>query len=1833
MKNKGERAGIRLRGVRQNNLKNFDIDLPLGKLILITGLSGAGKSSLAFETLHAEGQRRYVETFSTYTRQFLELLDPPQVKSIDPIPASIAIEQGHTVRTSRSSVGTMTELCDFFKVWFCHVSALFDPDTQAPIRDDTPQTIWQEAHKRWPQAEVLVTFRVVKPEALSWRDIGEALLRQGYSRIVASGCVTRIDPLAPVEALSIQVIQDCVTLAPQQQKRFVEAATTALHFGRGDLLLLDTEGSALAPYAQGLRSPATGKRFRPASPALFSFNSPVGACPRCRGFGRMIEIDYGRVIQDPTRSIANGAIKAFQGTVYSESQRDLLTAARRHGVRCDIPWQALTDTERAFVLEGEPDYARGKHRWYGVKRFFNWLETQPYKMHVRVFLSKYRTYTPCPDCGGTRFQPEALNWKWNGYRLPDLYALSISELLEQLRAHVARTGNPQADLAVESMLARLNYLEQVGLGYLTLDRASRTLSGGEVQRVNLTTCIGTSLVDALFVLDEPSIGLHPRDIERLVVILKRLTALGNTVVVVEHDETIIRAADHILELGPEPGKRGGHLTFSGDLDALCQAPDSLTGAYLSYRETLDPPAKRRAVLGLKTIPSSRRKRSRSPPSSPSTCLHFQGVSKHNLDKLSFSLPLHRFVGISGVSGSGKSTLLDAVIYQGCLRHQGRPTTDPAEIQKLDSDVPLSEVALINQSPVSRTVRSNIALFSGIWDDVRKLFATTDGAREREMNSSFFSFNSLSGRCPHCKGLGYEVIEMQFLADTLVTCPECEGQRFRPETLDVQWKGKHVAEILKMEVAEAAAFFHREQRIQTRLQTLLDVGLGYLPLGQPLSTLSGGEAQRLKLVRYLSHFGKRVTPALLLLDEPTTGLHRHDVKSLILVLQRLVDYGHSLVVVEHHIDVLKSADWLIEMGPESGRVGGKIIACGPPETIARTATAPFLRDALRPQFRLSRAKRQPTSAPPSEAARQLCVIGARQHNLKNLSFTLPHGEIAVITGVSGSGKSSLAFDIIFAEGQRRFMEAMSPYACQFVEQMPKPDVDRITGIPPTVAIEQRVTHGTYKSTVATVTEVAHYLRLLYARLGIQHNPKTGQAVKAFDNDQLRTQFEEALRLYPKTYLCAPLVRARKGHHQSLATWAQKNGYQLLRCDGALVFVDAFQPLDRYREHDVEVVIVDYRKSEFLKKHLDTALAVGNGSCFLLHAKGQIWFSNTRTDPVTGESFPELDPKHFSWHSPKGWCPTCKGQGRLDTDLAAYGALCPDCQGERLNPVSRAVKLYFDEGSNPLSLPQLLSLSAQQLIERLQALTLDRRGRVIARDIRIQIKERLCFMEQIGLSYMSLDRPMATLSGGEVQRIRLAAQLSSNLSGALYVLDEPSIGLHAHDIRQLLASLKRLCRRGNSLLVVEHDEDTLRQADRILDIGPGAGRHGGELMANGSLKTLLSHPHSLTGRYLKSGLRHPVRGAYRSLPPPWNPRQRRKSDWLIARGTRLRNLKGDDLYLPLQRLIVVCGVSGSGKSTLVRDLLKPAMTFASQGKCPRLDGHALVKNKVIDAPDLPLDQLMHADRFRSIIEVDQTPIGKTPRSVPATYIGAFDPIRHFFAALPESKMRGYTATTFSFNTGNGRCPSCAGAGRIKLEMNFLPDTYVDCEACNATRYRPEVLDVRFKDKSIAEILALSFSEAIELFGSHKAVHARLELMVETGLGYVTLGQSSPTLSGGEAQRLKLVSELIRGLPTFQGCQHGIASHHCYLLEEPTIGLHLSDCERLIALLHRLIDQGHTVVVIEHHLDLIAEADYVVEIGPGAGEAGGAILYQGTVQGLLQCPQSPTAPFLRRHGLGSS
>ena len=1718
-----------------------------------------------------------------------------------------------------------------------------------------------------------------------------------------------------------------------------------------------------------------------------------------------------------------------------------------------------------------------------------------------------------------------------------------------LFAELRKSASAKDELVIfDEIIPRLSYLCEVGLGYLNLDRQSRTLSGGEAQRINLTQALGSSLVNTLFVLDEPSIGLHPRDVESLVGVLRRLRDAGNTVLVVEHDPAVVAAADRVIVMGPGPGEAGGEIVYNGapgESEELEESEElGVRSVELGESEELGQSEE----LGVRSVECA----GNTPPSTlltlpqlhtpHSTLLTVRGARQNNLKNIDAAFPLNKLVVVTGVSGSGKSTLVNDVLCANARRALGGAVESCGACDRIEGLENISAVELVDQSPIGKTTRSTPASFVGAFDAIRKVFAASPEAALRGFEYRDFSFNTGLGRCPDCEGSGFEMIEMQFLSDVYLKCEKCGGTRYAAEIREVRiplktpGRSASISDVLEMTIESAAAEFADCKAVAKALRPLLDVGLGYLRMGQPVPTLSGGEAQRLKLAGRLAEHARG---ALFVLDEPTTGLHSTDIDALLCVLRRLVDEGGSVVVIEHNLQVMRAADWLLDLGPEGGAAGGEIVAQGAPQDVAargigwtalalgtgdwglgtgdaqgaagadagsagntgstgstanaratracgkasastpsipstpstpsaprgRVATIERVAEASQnthanvttlPHGSLGeralpalRARDMPASSSPQslvpspQSSPQLIQVrGASEHNLRGIDVDLPLGKFTVITGVSGSGKSTLAFDILFASGQRRYLECLNAYARQFAQPQAKPEVLSLANLPPTVAIEQRLSRGGWKSTVATVTEVYNSLRLLYLTLAKQHCPRCGREVEKQTPEQILAQLMERHKGQRVAFL-SRLVSGRKGIYKDLAKKAAKEGVPRLRVDGKWHSTAAFPALAKFKTHDIDIEAGEFeiapQNAKAIFAGIKLALEKGGGSMRVAslgtgdwglgtgkpakntqqqpdgnaaatRARGRAGAStpstpsipsapsartrgkegrarspsaprgsvataervleasqNTRANVATlphgslgersipelrarntpassspqspvpspyfpeyslstaracpdcGISFEEPDPRLFSFNSPVGRCPDCEGYGiellsrsaedtakdtakddnaardgrtKTFTDIAGNdalegaenGNLCPTCGGARLNETARGYKFHGH------GIAALTAMTITDAARYFAALQLTKREQAIASRVVGDIATRLAFLEKVGLGYLALDRAVPTLSGGEGQRIRLAAQLASNLSGVCYILDEPTIGLHPRDTALLLDSLTGLRDKGNTVLVVEHDEQTMRRADHILDMGPGAGVEGGEVVASGTLAEILKSKNSKTAKFLRHPPLHPHSGASRDCAAAPN---------LEIIGATLHNLKNLNVAIPLGRWTVVTGVSGSGKSTLVRDVLYESLKNNSPTGCQELkigtrdwglgNGED-ERNGANPAPDCssgaarrkprrqapptnsaepeaplstPLPQECKAalparsagttapSRARGavstlpraredassiphspfpipqlpsrVIEVDQSPIGRTPRSCPATYIGFMDDIRRLFAALPESKLRGWNASRFSFNVAGGRCPDCEGQGVVKVEMSFLPDVADTCQTCGGGRYNPETLAVKYAGKNIAQVLDMNCREAISCFAQHPRIREALELMDAVGLGYLTLGQPSSTLSGGEAQRIKLVTELAR----CSAINAGRAPATLYILDEPTVGLHGADVENLSKVIHRLIDAGHTVVMVEHNLDMIQEADWLIDLGPEGGSGGGRIVAQGAPSALAKHPpaKSITAKIL--------
>ena len=974
-------AHLVVRGARTHNLKNIDLTLPVGQLIIVTGVSGSGKSSLAFDTIYAEGQRRYVESLSAYARQFLERMEKPDVDRIDGIAPAIAIRQKNSVRNPRSTVGTTTEIHDYMRLLFARVGRTFcrscsrevvretaevvarqlgelpagtrlllgfdlpvvettvatearEVDELAEIAEETESTDARDPAGRAPEA----TSAAGPPAAAVTATI-ESLRKKGFARLLVDGRAAAFDdvnPAALADRSVLRVVVDRVQLDGPgahadngQRQRLTDSIETAYLEGGGAAWAVEVSPEAQAAhsvthrFSERFECRNCGITYEDPQPRLFSFNNPFGACPTCHGFGNIIELDMDLVVPDATKSIAQGAIEPWSKPHYRAQLANLKRAAKKAKVRLDVPWSDLSEEERRFVVDGSPTSSD----YDGIRGFFRWLERKKYKVHVRVFLSRYRGYLTCPDCGGARLRREARDVQVAGRTIDKVSALTVREA-QSFFAELKLTPKEEtiAEKVLKEIRRRLSFLSDVGLDYLTLDRLSSTLSGGEAQRINLATSLGSALVGTLYVLDEPSIGLHSRDNLRLIAILRQLRDQGNTVLVVEHDADMIRVGDHIVDLGLGAGEQGGRVVHSGALDALLHEPRSLTAKYLRQELAIPVPTSRRRGTGQK--------------------VRLLGATEHNLKNVDIAIPLNLLTCVTGVSGSGKSTIVHDVLYAAIKRAKGAWDKRVGTFKKLEGAEFITDVVLVDQAPIGRTPRSNPVTYLKAFDPIRELFAATKDARSRGLTASHFSFNVPGGRCEACQGEGEVRVEMQFLADVFVPCDQCDGKRFKPQVLEVRYRGRSIHQVLDLTVREALTFFSSSPKVLRRLQVLDEIGLGYLRLGQPATTLSGGEAQRIKIAAHLSsHTGERL---LYILDEPTTGLHFDDIAKLLTAFRKLLEAGHTLLVIEHNLDVIKTADYIIDLGPEGGEDGGSVVATGTPEQVAQvdgSYTGRYLRPVL------------------------------------------------------------------------------------------------------------------------------------------------------------------------------------------------------------------------------------------------------------------------------------------------------------------------------------------------------------------------------------------------------------------------------------------------------------------------------------------------------------------------------------------------------------------------------------------------------------------------------------------------------------------------------------------------------------------------------------------------------------------------------------------------------------------------------------------------------------------------------------------------------------------------
>jgi excinuclease ABC subunit A len=1906
---------IILKKVKVNNLKSVDLTLNHNQLIVFTGVSGSGKSSLAFDTIYVEGQRRYIESLPTHARRHLGDLAKPNAELISGISPTIAIEQKTAGRNPRSTVGTMTGIYDFMRVLFARIGIAHCPISGEVVTPQSTSQILQSIRTLPQETRIILLAPYAKNKKGEFKDDFSELARKGYTRVRLDSKIIDLSAEINIDGKvshNIDIVIDRLALRPEDENRLAEGVSQALEVGQGLMIVLNADTHEESFFSQHAYSPQSGLSYQPLEPSDFSFNHPLGMCPSCQGMGIIQEFDLQKVIQSELSiaedccSIASSYQTVRYGNIYDN-------LARLFGFNVKTPWKKLSEEAKSIFLNGtEKKWTRMQFvhpakksrwtefvQWRGVlqeaKERFNQAQSDAYRSNMMALMHE----SVCPACQGQRIRPYPAAVTVGGKRIAKITSMAIDDCLEFfLKLNLTKQEHLIGEELLKEIVQRLRFLTGVGLHYLALDRTAPTLSGGESQRVRLASQIGSGLVGATYVLDEPSIGLHPRDNAKLLQTLKSLRDKGNTVIVVEHDEETILAADTIVDVGPLAGKLGGKIIAEGGIQQLLRSPDSITGAFLSGKQKISIPSRRKWT----------------------SALTIEKATHHNLKNITVEIPLKAFVAVTGVSGSGKSSLISDTLYPALcnhLHHAQLLIGKHVAIRGLDL---IDKVIAIDQTPIGRTPRSNPATFIKLFDEIRNLFSQLPQSVALGYKAGRFSFNVKEGSCPHCSGMGMIKIDMDFMEDEWVLCEYCKGQRFDTNTLSVLYRNKNIYEVLEMTVEEGLEFFSAIPSLYLKLETLLQVGLNYLKLGQPSPTLSGGEAQRIKLAKELSRPSSGNT--LYILDEPTTGLHFYDIKKLIDVLQKLVDKGNSVLVIEHNMDLVKTADWIIDLGPEGGKCGGELVASGIPEKIAKldTPTALALRSYLKPKP-LSIISKPPEKT--IEPMQNIIVEGAAQNNLKGVNALLPRGKITVCTGPSGSGKSSFAFETVYAEGQRRYIESMSAYARQFVKQSPKPKVERIEGLSPAIAIEQKSHAGNPRSTIGTMTEAYDFLRILYAHLGTAYCPETQDEIRTISKDDVLSRLLD-LPQGTKVHILSPIVIKRNEKFDDLKDKLQRQGFLRIRLNGTYYELDQEIPFNKQQRNELFLVVDRLTASPDNQKRLfdaiDQAQALSGGTLVAALESKDLFFNLAFAVPSTGKSYPPITPHTFSFNTETGMCLDCQGLGfQYGADLtrqpqimkmspvAYFRLLCkekitkealqaflqvlkkanieaksplselnPDqlqllfsgpkedfqmqekglsfkwrgfntvlamlakssdpatcqpllplldqntcisCRGARLNPLARNVKI------KQLGIADVCRLSIDEASEFMEGIKPSKKERDFLEETMRQLKHRLHFLRTIGLGYLSLERSAPTLSGGETQRIRLARQLGSGLTGCLYVLDEPTIGLHPHDNERLNLALKQLCSLGNTLLLVEHDPLTIQMADKLIDFGPAAGKSGGAIIAAGSLEEIKANPASLTGAYL-SGLK--------KIPLPKS--RRKPHQFLKLRNANLHNLNQFDVDLPIQAITCITGVSGSGKSTLLSDLIKPAAEAALRGKRGRAKG---VKELVYLGA-----RCEGMNHFDKLLVLDQNPIGHTNRADVSTYVDLLSPLRHFFASLPEAKARGLSPKNFSFNHRKGMCTACWGLGVRNISMQFLPPIKVVCESCRGFRLNPLSLKVIIQPpppiaesrgfgtlkctqpdragynqgKHLGHILQMTVEEALCFLPPIPKAVRILETLISVGLGYLQLGQEIATLSGGEAQRMRLAKELAKRS----------TGSTLYLFDEPTVGLHADDIAKLLSIFQQLVEKGNTVVIIEHNLDVIACADHVIDMGPGSGAKGGKIVVTGTPEEVACDKKSATAPYLREH-----
>ncbi|MFT7620045.1 MAG: excinuclease ABC subunit A [Planctomycetota bacterium] len=1648
---------LRLTSVVEHNLKGFDLELHHDQLVVFTGVSGSGKTSLVFDTIFREGERRMLSNLGSRISRLMNRLGRPQCGEANGVRPAIAIDQNSHVTISSSTVGTLSEIGDELRLLFarfsqrhCHNCQLALPNNNRPNQSIT--------------------------------------------------C-------------------DCGTECP------------------------------------------------PLSRSLFSFNTPLGACPKCDGLGVEEQVDPDSLIADPEKSLREGALVPTTPNgyiVYSQvTPESMEEVCQAHGFSIDIPWCDLSDEQKHVIYWGSDriEVAFGKHslesrmKWSGIKakpremgyyRGILRVITETLKKKRNANILRFVSSHPCQACDGTRLSSEARAPQFHDRNIAELNNLSLDHLkqfLEEPSAVTATAHHTAALKLVARITERIDRLIQLSLGHVTLARRSATLSSGESRRLRLATQLGSGLTGICYIFDEPSAGLHTQERQALVNMLCRLRDQGNSVLIVEHDHHFRSQADHLVEIGPGSGRHGGELIYSGK-----PRPSDKIIPALQFRPT--------------------------PQHSNTTgqFLELRHASKNNLNDLHVKFQTHALNVVTGLSGAGKTSLI-----AGCLAQAAHDRNASSVSQlHLHGAESIKHVLVVDQKPIGRSPRSNPATWCGIFDHIRALFANTEAAQAAGFDKGHFSFNKIGGRCESCEGAGVQTVGLMSMPLLTLTCTQCNGNRFDAETLKIRYDGRSVFDILESTIDEAAEIFVDHKQIIKTLHALQSLGLGYLQLGQPSPTLSGGEAQRLKLAKEMARM--RGPETLIILDEPTNGLHDKNIAVLCLALVKVIESGCTIVAADHDMNLISRANWLIELGPKGGDKGGQLLFAGRPEdllSVEGSPTAMSLKQFMHPDPPIDAIQTLPQKERPAPQATSL--KGVSTNNLKSIDVTFPHRAITAVGGLSGSGKSSLVFDTLAAEGLGRFAESFSPYLRREIRAHRSGEFTDATGIRATIAIRSKSHMKNRASTVGTHSGIDEGLRLIFARVSRSvSTPNSDEPLSAS-----HFSFNHALGACPQ---CSGQGETQQCPIENLVVDADlsidegalattKGGGSLFELEGRIhaILVAACSA----NEIDINMPWKE------LPKAARQIVARGCGS----NAFKVDWqIAKNKGERAHVFSAP--------W---EGACSLVEVEYEKKRDRKAGPTLaallsptqCTRCNGSRLNPEVKAHTV------GPWTITDLRRAELSQLLEVLRAPAmkakalgagLDHKTESVFDHVAQSLIPKIRRLERLGLGHLTLDRSTRSLSTGEARRLDLAKQLTDGLQDICYVLDEPGLGLHAQDKKNLIQVIRELSARGNTVVLVDHDKYLLKQADHIIDLGPQAGKNGGRVVAQGPIDSIIKSVDSPTGLLLRGDttLEREITNQTKSAGP-------------ILRGVFANNLRNFDLQLNYGEILVICGVSGSGKSTLLFDVAAPSLSDSSPTGCDSVENKSGAIN---------------------IHKIDGQAQGHGPFSVLATFLNLMDPIRKFFAATDDAKAAKLTLKDFAFSSKTGRCPACLGSGETVMPLDFMPDSIATCDSCKGQRFKDEILSKTWQGLSIAEVLAHDCGSIPATWPISKSFQETLGTLNDLGLGHLSLDRRCDSLSGGENARLGIVRQLTTSIKR--------APSSIYLFDEASRGLHVEDQAALLRVFEKLSQLGAAVVASEHSLDLVNAADRVVELGPGAGRHGGELVFDGAPT-QLRSAETPTGRAL--------